>query len=55
MRESLLAFSMACLCRSRPEEEASRMDHASRQIARFSFINVTHKTVDERCISVDAQ
>jgi hypothetical protein len=30
MGESLLAFSMACLCRSRPEEEASRMDHVPR-------------------------
>jgi hypothetical protein len=26
MRESLLAFSMACLCRSGPEKDASRMD-----------------------------
>jgi hypothetical protein len=34
---------------------ASRMDHFFQRIARFSFINVTRKSADEACISVDAQ
>jgi predicted metalloenzyme YecM len=34
---------------------ASRTEHALRQIARFLFLNVTQKTVDKCCISVDVQ
>jgi hypothetical protein len=33
---------------------ASRMGHSFQLIDRLSVINVTHKTVDESCISVDA-
>jgi hypothetical protein len=52
MRESLLAFSMSCLRPRRVpkrggSEMASRMNHVLRKVARFSFTNVTHKTVDE--------
>jgi hypothetical protein len=31
---------------------AGRMDHSFRLIDRLSVINVTHKTVDESCISL---
>jgi hypothetical protein len=34
---------------------AIRMDDALPKIVRFSFINVTLESVDESCISVDAQ
>jgi hypothetical protein len=34
---------------------ASSMDHFFQRIARFSLINVTRKSADEACISVDAQ
>jgi hypothetical protein len=58
MREPDIAFSMSRLYRDRPEkvdERAVRVDHALPQIVRFSFTNVTHEIVDERCIAVDSR
>jgi hypothetical protein len=60
MREGALCFLYVIFVSgSVPKREASetanRMEHSFQWIDRFSFINVTHKTVDEPCIPVGAQ